>query len=118
MSGPVIYLSDSKIVHVVPLDEIVYLKAQRSYCQIFLICGETITYSKPLSHISKELNHFFVRLGQSYIINRNHVRKISKKDKLLIMSGGHELNYPMNTCKLLSMLEIDIREEKTANRET
>lgn len=118
MLDPVIYLSDSKSVHVVPLREIVYLKAQRSYCQIFLLCGKSITYSKPLSHMAKELNHLFVRLGQSHIINRNYVRKISKNDKLLMLMGGYEVSYSMKTCELLRMLCIDSREDETACRET
>lgn len=119
MIKPVIYLSDLKHVHVVDIHEIVLLKAQRSYCKVILQNGETITHSKPLGLIAKELpSELFLRIGQSNIINRNHILKIDKSNKWVKLTGNNEVAYPMKTNELLSLLGIVISGDRTACRET
>lgn len=56
MIEPVIYLSDLKKVNVVQLREIIFIKAQRSYCQVLLQNGESIIHSKPMAAIEKEFS--------------------------------------------------------------
>lgn len=118
MIEPVIYLCDLKNVHVITIKEIVLIKAQRSYYSIFLQDGEAITYTKSLSCIGKVLKgNKFLRIGQSHIINRNQIRKIDKVNKLIKLTGDHQIRYPMKTSELLGLLGFTNSEDETGDRE-
>lgn len=81
--------------------------------------GDTFMCSKPLGLIAKELpENLFIRIGQSNIVNRNHIHQIDKSQKILCLTGDHKIYYPMRTCELLALLGIVVSETETANRET
>lgn len=76
------------------IEEVVYCRAERAYCTIFLLNNEKLVCSKPLSEIGKLLNlPYFVRIHNSFLINLNFVTKqISSKSKFyVLMSNGKKL---------------------------
>ena len=118
MIDPVVYLSDINNVYIIDLNEIIYVKAQRSYCKIFTVNGDEQTLSKPLGKLECKLpNKIFIRLGKSYLVNRNHIRRINKKDKVLILNGDIEISYSMKTLELLNKLNFSFSEDGTASWE-
>ena len=119
MIKPFIFLGDAKHIRAIDVQEIILLKAQRSYCNVILHNGDSFMCSKPLGIIAKELpENLFIRIGQSNIVNRNHIRQIDKCQKILCLTGDHKINYPMRTCELLALLGIVVSEAETACRET
>jgi DNA-binding LytR/AlgR family response regulator len=118
MTEPVIFLCDTNHVHVIPIQEIVLIKAQRSYCEVFLHNGERNTLTKPLAALSKEISkQQFVKIGKSHLINRKHIRMIDKKNKKMKLSIDHDVHFPMKLSDLLLLLGNAGSEAETACRE-
>jgi len=69
-------INQSGITYYVELDKIIYCKAERSYCIIFLLDEKEILCSKSLRKLAELLNYpNFVRIHNSYLININFVKK-------------------------------------------
>jgi DNA-binding LytR/AlgR family response regulator len=118
MTEPVIFLCDTNHVHVIPIHEIVLIKAQRSYCEVLLHNGESIMHTKPLAALSKEISkQLFVKIGKSHLINRKHIRTIDKKKKQIQFANGIEIRFPMSLSELLLLLGNTGSEDETACRE-
>lgn len=62
----------------VPLDEIMWIKASGSYCQIHTTRKRTFTLSYPLIRIEERLPpNQFIRIQRSFLVNIEHVRKLT-----------------------------------------
>ncbi|KRD11581.1 LytTR family transcriptional regulator [Flavobacterium sp. Root901] len=57
-------------------DDICYFQADNNSTDIFLNNGDMITAFKTLKHFEQVLNYPFVRIHNSYIINRNYIARI------------------------------------------
>ena len=58
----------------VDLDTILYLEADRSYTQFYLLNGTSILSSKPIGFYEKQLkDSFFSRIHDRYLVNLEHV---------------------------------------------
>jgi two-component system LytT family response regulator len=65
-------------------EEILYLKAESSYTNIYLAENKTILVSKTLKEFEKLIDHpHFMRIHRSYFVNLNHIKQYFKSD------GGH-----------------------------
>jgi two-component system, LytTR family, response regulator len=65
----------------ISIDEILYLTADRSYCQIFLTEKRNLLVSKSLSELEIILpNDSFFRIHKSHTVNLNFVKKHIKTD--------------------------------------
>ena len=56
--------------------DICYLKADNNSTDIHLCTGEMITAFKTLKHFEKSLENPFIRIHNSFIINRNYIARI------------------------------------------
>lgn len=66
---------------VIPISDIVYLKANGAYSSIYLKDGNNIVASKPISHYADLLKEeSFVKPHRSYLINVNNIVEIEKTD--------------------------------------
>ena len=65
----------------IPLYEIRYIEVCGNYVTIY--GEEEITLKTTLSSLEKKLDGSFFRVGRSYIINMEYIRKITKKDVIL-----------------------------------
>jgi hypothetical protein len=60
--------------------DIVFVEANRSYCEIYLTNGEKRLCTKSLSEVEKKLpSTIFFRCHQSYVINLNYLQEFNKK---------------------------------------
>ncbi len=58
----------------VSTNDIIYLEAQRNYCNIHLVRGNSYTVSVPMNEVYDDLNPcLFKRIHRSYIINMSHI---------------------------------------------
>lgn len=62
----------------VSLNEIMWIEANGSYCQVHATGKRTFTLSYPLTRIEERLpkNHF-IRIQRSYLVNIEHVKKLT-----------------------------------------
>lgn len=91
--GRKIALSLAEGVEIVPLDEVIYLKAEGGYSLFVLDGKKQLLSSKNLSEYERlqEMGIFF-RIHRSYIANLNKVRRYSRLDGGgLVMLNGEEL---------------------------
>jgi len=78
----------------VQLDDIIYLEAESNYTSIILQSAPRIVVTKILKDFEELLpSHMFIRIHNSYIINKNHLRKYLKSDGgQVLMSNGKALD--------------------------
>ena len=61
-------------------EDIVYVEAGGSYCDIYLADGKKITFSKPLNQMMKRIPYpDLIRIHKSHSVNKNHVTRIMGK---------------------------------------
>lgn len=79
---------------VVPLEEIVYLKADGSYTHVIMATGEKHIVTKRLAEFDGFQDYpTFIRIHRSHIVNVNHVIRINRSlGGSVVMSNGDELS--------------------------
>lgn len=88
-----IALQTAEGLQICELSDIRYFKADGAYTHIHFIADQRITVSKTLQeyNVLEETGKFF-RINRSYIINVEHIAKISKKDGgFVLMDNGDEI---------------------------
>lgn len=93
----------------IPLDEVLYLIADRNYCRVFLKNGEAKLATKHLGAFDEQLAfQHFVRIHKSAIVNTNEVRLYSPGNGGFVkMTNGERLEVSRRRRKeLLELLDI------------
>ncbi len=86
----------SGITHYVEPDKIIYCKAERSYCLIFLFGEKEILYSKSLSRLAGILNQpNFVRIHKSYLINIKFAKEEIRCKENRFVTIGNNVKLPI-----------------------
>lgn len=76
----------------VPYDAVLYFRSERNRVVLHLKNGEEYTFLGKLSHVEQLLPaDFFVRVHQSYLVNRAEILLVDKARKTLRMSTGEEI---------------------------
>lgn len=74
----------------VSTEDIIYLEAQRNYCNIHLTKGNTYTVSVPMNEVYDDLNpYIFKRVHRSYIINMSHID--TYYGNMVVMTENHHI---------------------------
>jgi len=85
-------INEKKKVTFVPIDQILYLQADRSYSAIYYSAEgvrKKITTCNNLSFFEKQLlGHDFIRIHQSYLVNRLQIHEFTKKDRKVKLICG------------------------------
>jgi len=84
-----IAISDKGQQHIVPIEQIVAIEAQESYC-IIHTAGRQHIVSKNLKHFEKLLEPLprFIRVHKSWIINKQFLQHYSKSELTIQLSNG------------------------------
>lgn len=100
-----ILINQLDILHVVPYDEILYCQADRGYCYIHLVAGESILISKTLACLTTEMNGNFLRISQSLLVNKKFIRKVLKKEKAMVLGTGIKLSFTYKYEQIINQLK-------------
>ncbi|WP_258097235.1 LytR/AlgR family response regulator transcription factor [Marinoscillum pacificum] len=84
-------------IQVVEIEDILYLSADRNYCEFHMVDSKLIA-SKPLVEYEKLLSGIqFLRVHKSYLVNLHHIKEYKKgRDGKLILSNKEELEVSRN----------------------
>jgi two-component system LytT family response regulator len=95
LSGPQdkkIVLQTAETIFVVKMEDIIYMQAEGSYTRIYTTSHGVLTITKKLIDFEYlESSGPFFRTHRSYIVNLNHIKKVDKKEFLLIMNNDAEV---------------------------
>lgn len=75
----------------IKFENIIYCCADSSYVHVFTIDGRKITLAKTLKWVQAQLNQFFLRTHQSYLINLRLVQRYNLQDASLELEGGVQI---------------------------
>lgn len=70
--------------------EICYFQADNNSTDIYLKSGEMITAFKTLKHFESVLPYPFIRIHNSYIINRNYISRIHNGNSVCYIRNSHK----------------------------
>jgi len=108
----------------IKIERILYFEAERNYTKLILTNGIQFVFAINIGKIEEILENqiqdydsTLLRVGKSYIINKNHVLQISlPKTKILFATAdgkAKELNIPRDPLKILKeTLEKELPEAK------
>ncbi|WP_314241277.1 LytTR family DNA-binding domain-containing protein [Empedobacter tilapiae] len=103
----IIFIPSITEVLVLKINEIIYCKADDSYCTIYTK-DDTFMITKTLKEVENLINQTnFFRVNRSYLVNINFAKKIDKRNNQLILNcspKGGEINLPVTSLgyKILS----------------
>jgi DNA-binding LytR/AlgR family response regulator len=83
--------------------DILFCQSEGSSINIHLVDGSIETIIKPFSKLQSILPAIFVRVTQCIIVNKLHIDRIEKKDKIIVLRN-HEIKYTLSLGKLLSRI--------------
>ncbi|MES2331589.1 MAG: response regulator [Bacteroidota bacterium] len=87
-----IVLQTAETIFVVKMDDIIYLQADGSYTRFYTTSHGVLTITKKLIDFEYlESSGPFFRTHRSYIVNLNHIKKVDKKEFVLIMNNDAEV---------------------------
>lgn len=97
-------------VVVVLLEEIIYCKAELTTATLMLKSGEELYLSTGISETLETINcEDFIRIGRSYFINRNFLRKIDKRNfKCQLYFEGQTWEIPISKNTINQMEKLDV----------
>lgn len=88
-----IVLQTAETIFVVRMEDIIYLQAEGSYTKFYTTSHGILTITKKLIDFEYlESNGPFFRTHRSYIVNLNHIKKVDKKDFIVIMNNDAEVS--------------------------
>jgi DNA-binding LytR/AlgR family response regulator len=99
---PKIILSQQNIIHFVDPSEIIFCQSDNCYTSLYLTNGERHVIVKSLTKFLLELNSdSFIRVNQSYLINKNHIRRIDKKKKSIDLINNYSIPFTVSLKNLM-----------------
>ena len=82
-----ISVSDNKIVDIIPISSILYIKSDSNYSTFHMVCGKQKTTSKTLKYWHEKISDtHFLRCHNSYLINAKHVKSIDINQSHIIVN--------------------------------
>jgi len=85
-------LKNLEAIHIVDIENILYVKADNNYSQFFINDGRKVLVSKPLKLYDEQLRDFtFFRSHQSYLVNLQYAKTFHKQDSTLELTSGEHI---------------------------
>ncbi|MGC4233596.1 MAG: LytTR family DNA-binding domain-containing protein [Niabella sp.] len=105
MGSEKIHLSEQRTIYLVKPEEIVFCQSDDCYTNVYLVKDKKILIVKSLTKFQKELcPKEFIRVSQSYLVNRHYIKSIDKKKRLLALETNHIIPFTISLKSLLSIV--------------
>jgi two-component system LytT family response regulator len=104
---PKIIIPSQDIIHLVDQTEVLFCQSDNCYSTIYLADGRNFILVKSLTKLEKELNlPFFIRVNQSYLVNKQFIERIDRKKKQLFLANGYMIPFTTTIKKLIELISI------------
>ena len=80
-----------KGLYLIPIRNILYMQSDLKYVQIHKVNGTQEKIFAKLTQVEEKLNNCFVRIHKSYIVNRDYVSFIDKKEHMAVLCNGEHI---------------------------
>lgn len=78
----------SRVLHI-PLDKIIFFETSSKKHVVSLCTSkEYIEFYGNLAEIQQQTGHGFLRIHRSYLVNREHIRGLDSRKKVVVLSNG------------------------------
>jgi DNA-binding LytR/AlgR family response regulator len=95
-------IPQQNVIHVIDQLQIIFCQSDDCYTWVHLKDGQRHLIVKSLIKFSKELNPtLFIRVNQSYLINKSYIKIIDKKKKCLVLLNDHIIPFTLTLKELL-----------------
>ncbi|WP_316824171.1 MULTISPECIES: LytTR family DNA-binding domain-containing protein [Pedobacter] len=92
-------------LRVIAHSDITFCKSDNCYTSIFLNTGEELVMCRSIKKISEALEGTsFIRVNRSYLINRESIKLVDKKNKHVELNGGECIPYTTSLANLVNMI--------------
>jgi two-component system LytT family response regulator len=89
-----IVLQTAETIFVVRLEDVIYMQAEGSYTKFHTSTHGTLTITKKLIDFEYlEYSSSFFRAHRSYIVNLDHIKRVDKKETMLIMDNDDKVYF-------------------------
>ena len=79
--------SINKKIHLIHIEDILYLKAENTSCNLFFKDGVKLVIKKGIQLFEEEYTKHFYRCHRSYLINVSNVSSVLKREKMVELFG-------------------------------
>lgn len=87
-------------------NEIILCKSDNCYTSVYLISGEELVICKSLTKLSLQLHPtIFIRINQSYLVNREFIKLINKKKKHIELTNDKQIPFTITIKELLYLIK-------------
>lgn len=104
MNSVRIMLSQKDQILFINLEEILFCQSDNYYTYINLTNGKKILHTKSLTKFQLELSLEFLRVSQTYVINKKYIKAIKRKNKKLVLEGEYEIPFTLPIKTLIESL--------------
>lgn len=85
-------LKNLEAVHIVPIEDILYVKSDNNYSEFHTTDGRKVVVSKSLKFYDEQLRSYsFFRSHQSYLVNLQFAKTFHKSDSVLELKSGEHI---------------------------
>ena len=85
-------LKNLEAIHIVEIENILYIKSDNNYSEFFINDGRKILVSKSLKIYDEQLKGLsFFRSHQSYLVNLQYAKTFHKQDSMLELTSGEHI---------------------------
>lgn len=92
-------------LYVLDQNDILFCKSNNNYTDIQL-AERKIKVSKTLASVSKDLeSKCFIRVSQSYLINKNHIKSVDKKKKCIELINELKIQFTTTIKELVQLID-------------
>ncbi|HEX8019282.1 LytTR family DNA-binding domain-containing protein [Mucilaginibacter sp.] len=105
MSFEKIIISQQNRIYFIKPEEILFCRSDSCYTNIHFLQEKQILTVKSLTKLHKELlSEDFLRVNQSFIINRRFIQSIDKKKRCIELENGELIPFTVSLKELLLMI--------------
>ncbi len=105
MSLRKIIISQQNKIFLIKPEEILFCRSDNCYTNIHFLQGKQIFTVKSLTKLHRELiSEDFIRVNQSFVVNRRFIQTIDKKKRSIEMENGEFIPFTVSLRDLLALI--------------